>query len=84
MEGGSWIFQILSHTRPHDLLKIPLLTFPPPQIISTYAQYKGVELDDAQLRADVQAILDMEYTIATTINTPEAQRRQYARYVCTR
>jgi len=49
------------------------------KIISTYAQYMGVQLDDDQLRADVQAILDMEYAIATTINIPEDQRRTFAR-----
>ncbi|KAI6234145.1 Phosphate-regulating neutral endopeptidase [Aphelenchoides fujianensis] len=50
-------------------------------ILGDVAGFLNVKLDEAQMEKDLQAIFDMEVTIATKINTDGNTRRDYGRMV---
>lgn len=45
--------------------------------MGAYAEFKGVKVDQATLKADAEAMLEMEYEIATKLNTPQSVRRDF-------
>ncbi|KAI1730229.1 peptidase family m13 domain-containing protein [Ditylenchus destructor] len=48
-------------------------------LLANYARISNVQVDESQLKRDVQGILDLEFRIATRVNTPVTERRKFDR-----